>query len=204
MYSHSFATFVKQTVCNGKSILETFTISWLPRGRIVQPLALLPEEGHNYGLHETLRLAIAEKTRVSMWGPYQIRPLLYYRGMEQKAHLESGEVLYKAVDTPWPAARVTNCIHAIGDLAEYSPPIRIAGPGWGDPASYYLTLHLSPWIINHRQIHEWVYDFLGLRCYCIVRRDLSEGNPASPGVRAVMAVAHIRLERQARCLRCSP
>jgi hypothetical protein len=204
MYSHTFAAFVKQTVCNGKSSLESFTISWLPRGRLVQPLALLPEEGRNYGLHETLQFAACEKTRVSMWGPYQIQPLLYCRALKQRGQLESGEVLYKAVDTPWPAARVSNCIHAVSDLAEDSPPLRIASSGWGDPASYYVTLHLSPWIIDYRRTYEWVYDVLGLRSYCIVRRDLSEGNPAGVGVSAFMSVTQIRLQRQARCLRSQP
>jgi hypothetical protein len=204
MYSHTFAAFVRQTVCSGKSTLSSITISWLPRGRLVQPLALLPEEGHNYGLHETLQFAVAEKTRVSMWGPYQIHPSLYYRALEQKARLECGAVLYKAVDTPWPAARVSNCIHAVSDLAENTPPLRITSPGWGDPASYYVTLNLSPWIIDYRRTYDWVYDSLGLRGYCIVRRDLVEGNPAAPGVSAVMSVTQIRLQRQARCLRPQP
>jgi hypothetical protein len=204
MYSHTWATFVKQTVCNGMSTLESFTISWLPRGRLVQPIALLPEEGRNYTLYETLRFAAAEKTRVSMWGPYQIRPSLSCRSLQQKAHLESGEVLYKAVDTPWPADRVSNCIHAVSDLAEDSPPLRVASPGWGDPASYYVTIHLSPWIVNHHCIHEWVYEVLGLRCYCILRRNLDEGSPAPPVLRAAIAVAQPRIARQERCLRAQP
>jgi hypothetical protein len=197
-YSHTFATFVKARRCNGSCPLEAFTISWLPRRAAVQPLALTPEPGGNFDLFTTLRLVQEQGERVSMWGPYQIQPDLYQRALQQKTRLESGAVRYKAVDTGWPARRVSNCIHAVSDL-DSSPPLRIASPGWGDPASYYVTLHLLPWVVDPCRVHDWVYEALGLNGCCIRRRDLREGNPAeSAALRAFMAAAQHRLERQAR------
>jgi hypothetical protein len=200
-YSHSFAAFVRVNECRGVSWLESFTISWLPVRGAVQFIALLPEPGRNFGLHETIRLVQAECERVSLWGPYQITPELYRRALQQKAHLESGAVSYKAVDTGWPAARVSNCIHAVADIAADEPPLRIASPGWGDPASYYIVLHLLPEIINPRMEHDWVLDVLGLRDCSLLRRHLSEGNPStSAAVRVLMAAAQPRLQRRQRCL----
>jgi hypothetical protein len=195
-HSHTFATFVK---VQGGCPLEVFTISWLPRGAAVRPLLLPPEQGRNYDLLSTLRLAAVHGERVSMWGPYQILPELYQRALEQKSRLESGAVTYKAVDTGWPARRVSNCIHAVSDLDRTRPPLRIASPGWGDPASYYVTLHLLPWIVDPCRVHDWVFDTLGLHDCCIRWPDPREGNPAEYAtLRVFMSVAQHRLERQAR------
>lgn len=198
-YAHTFATFVKARWCAGSCQLEAFTISWLPRTAVVRPMAVLPELGCNFDLCTTLRLAYAEGAEVSMWGPYQICPDLYQRAMAQKNRLDSGDIHYKAVDSGWPARRVSNCIHAVSDIDQSRPPLRIASPAWGCPASYYVTLHLLPWIVNPCQTQEWVVDALGLRTCCIRRRDLREGNPAeTAALQALMAVTQRRLDRQAR------
>jgi hypothetical protein len=206
-YSHTFATFVRACWCNGGCRVDSFTISWLPRRGLVQPLLPVPEPGRNFDLAATLRLADLEQECVSVWGPYQICPSLYQRAWEQKVHLESGRVAYKAVDTGWPSTRVSNCIHAVSDLDGGGPPLRIASPGWGDPASYYTVLHLLPAIVDPCCVHEWIYDALGLRGCNIRRRDLREGNPAeSPALRALMETSQRRLERRAREVlsRCPP
>jgi hypothetical protein len=200
-YSHSFAVFSRVSWCGGPARLEAFTISWFPASAAIRTAALLPEPGRNFDLYTTLRLVQAQGERVSLWGPYQIRRSLYQRALDQKNYLESGSVRYKAVDTGWPEAHVSNCIHAVSDLAEDGPLLRITSPGWGDPASYYITLHLSPWIIEPRVVHEWLFDALGLRNWFIHRRHLSEGNPSQSGlVRAAMSVTQRRLERIQRCM----
>ena len=61
-YSHSFATFVRESwpgegPCSGNSTIESRTISWLPRSGIVRPNALFPECGRNFGLDESILLA---------------------------------------------------------------------------------------------------------------------------------------------------
>jgi hypothetical protein len=203
-YTHTWATFAKARWSNGSCQLEAFTISWFPSTGAIQPVRLLPEQGTNCDLPTTIRLVQAAAERVSVWGPYQILPELYQRALAQKQRLQSGAVRYKAVDTGWPAARVSNCIHAVSDLAQGEPLLRISSPGWGDVASYYTTLHLLPWIVQPCVVHEWVFAALGLRGYAICRRDLREGNPSrSTALRAIMAVTQARLENRAARVLCA-
>ncbi len=191
--SHTFATFVKVTDAAdapGAPCLEAHTISWLYRNIEGRHVArLLPEEGVNMDLHTTLRYVLGEGQRVSLWGPYRIEMGLYERAVAQQARLESGEMRYKAVDTGFPADRVANCIHAVSDLAEGQRRLRIASPGWGESASYFVTLQLADWILDPRQTHDWVAHALGLDDYPIVRRDLFDGNPTA-GVFLKAAQAH--------------
>src|SRR5262245_21633190 len=170
-HSHSFATFVRVR-CDGpvSPIIETVTISWLPANLCIRLRALLPEPGHNFGLHETIRFALGDGQRVSLWGPYQIDPELYYRASRQQALLESGQVRYKAFDTGYPTDRVSNCIHAIGSIAE-GYRVRVASPGWGETASYALLRRLTPWICDPCRTHPWLARALGLDCYPIIYRD---------------------------------
>ncbi|MBV9123753.1 MAG: hypothetical protein JO112_10385 [Planctomycetes bacterium] len=176
--THSFAVFVKATG-EGPAIdryqLEYHTISWMPQTLDVEIWRLLPEPGINLDLHATIRWALAEGQRVSMWGPFQIRQGLYDRALCQIAHLNSGEVRYKAVDTGYPTERVSNCIHAVSDLSERNLRLRVASPGFGEVASYLITRRLESWILNPQQIHYWVADRLGLGCYPIIHRELERG-----------------------------
>src|SRR5262249_8622396 len=150
-YTHSFATFVRVTDAAdraGLHDLECVTISWFPADGEVHLHRLHPECGRNLGLHKTLQLMLCSGDRVSLWGPYAIDPELYERACAQRAYLESGAVRYKAVDSLYPSARVSNCIHALGDLGKETASLRITSTGWGEPASYYIGLRLRPWIIN--------------------------------------------------------
>ena len=208
--AHTFATFAKARWCDGAWLVDSFTISWLPCNGVVHPGRVLPEAGHNFDLATTLRMAYAAGNRVSMWGPYQIQLELYQRALAQKARLESGAVTYKAVDTGWPDSRVSNCIHAVSDVAGQSPPLRLASPAWGDTASYLTTLHLLPWVINPCRLHDWVFQAWQLGCFPIRRYDLREGNPeVGPVRRVLMDATHRRLERRAQsmlstCSACGP
>jgi hypothetical protein len=179
-YTHSFATFfrVAGDPCHPETCcINAFTISWLPVTGDVRVYALLPECGRNFWLDETLQLVISEGERVSMWGPYQITPELYQSAVRRRALLDSGQVRYKAVDTLYPTDQVSNCIHALSDIAIDAPRLRIASPGWGESASYYITLSYTPWIIDSRRTYDWVAGVLGLERYYILRRDVWDRNP---------------------------
>jgi hypothetical protein len=176
-HAHSFAAFVR-VACGpeGPQCVEQFAISWLPASLDIDVWALRPECGTNLDLHATLRWVLSDEARVSMWGPFEIKEELYERARHQANRLESGTVRYKAVDTGYPTERVTNCIHAIGDLTMREPRIRIGRPLWGESASYMLVLHLRPWIVNDQLTHPEVADCLRLGCYPIIHRELDR-NP---------------------------
>src|SRR5437764_1394440 len=117
------------------SVVEAHTISWLPENLHIRVRALLPEPGYNFGLHQTLRYALAEGQRVSLWGPYQIDPELFWKARQQILLLQSGQVCYKAVDSLYRTDRVSNCIHAI-DGAVDGHRVQVLSPGWGETASF--------------------------------------------------------------------
>jgi len=173
-HSHSFATFVRVRYNGpqpGVPVLEAQTISWLPENLHNRVAALLPEPGHNFGLHQTLCYALAEGQRVSLWGPYQIAPELYWRARQQVLLLQSGQVCYKAVDSFYRTDRVSNCIHAIDGTVE-GYRARVLSPGWGETASFVLLRRLSPWIVDPCQTHPWIGRALGLDGYPLGYRDL--------------------------------
>jgi hypothetical protein len=99
-YTHSFAAFTKATgegPCPKAFVVdECFSISWLPRTLEVRTRKLCPECGVNYPLHPTIKLALSEDQRVSLWGPYRIDRELYEKARAQAGLLESGRVQYKA------------------------------------------------------------------------------------------------------------
>jgi hypothetical protein len=165
--SHSFATFVRAIWDRpGAPRLEAHTISWLPRTGRIRVLALAPEEGVNLDLHATLRYAYASGERVSLWGAYQIDRDLYLRALAQCRVLESGQVLYKAVDLGYCSERVSNCIHAVSRVAD-GPRVYVATPTWGETGSYAVLGKFTPWMIDPNTIHTWVGTALGLDAYPI-------------------------------------
>lgn len=185
-YSHSWATFVR--VCwdgDGpcplkaeKVKIEAHTISWLPANMKVRVNALFPECGYNFDLPQTLDFANGTCQRVSMWGPYPICPDLFHRAMRRKANLESGSIRYKANDMGYKSDRVTNCIHAVSTIIE-GPRLRVASPGWGESASYFILKEMEPEIIS-KEPETWLGSALGLDQYPIIYRDFT--NPRSNAV----------------------
>jgi hypothetical protein len=169
--SHTFAAFVRLTVAPVGPRLECYTISWVPANLVVRTRALLPEPGHNLNLYATLNYVLAHGERVSLWGPYEIDRQVFTRALDQIAQLESGRVQYKAVDSFYPCSRVCNCIHAVSQIVD-KKRIHIASPGWGETASYYVTLRLLPYVCNPCERHVWVARSLGLDRYPIVYREL--------------------------------
>lgn len=173
-YSHTFATFAKVSwlapgPCPRDPLVEAHTISWLPANLKIRVGALLPECGRNFDLYATLDFAHCTGQRVSLWGPYCIQPDLYKRALGRKAELESGRIDYKANDMGYRSDRVCNCIHAISTIAE-GPRLRVASPGWGESASYFVLQEFEPWILLNRPT-PWVGAALSLDRYPIIYRD---------------------------------
>lgn len=192
-YTHSFATFVRipggPTPCG----IESFTISWMPRNLAVRAHALLPEPGINLDLHTSLRWGVENCLRISMWGPFQIRRELYEIARQQLDHLTSGEVSYKATDIGFPSESVSNCIHAVTDVTFPGPRLRIAIPGWGQSASYFIALSMEPWIVEPTRTHDWLFEPLGLCGYELVRRDLDSNPTRGPILRVTQSMLRLGL-----------
>jgi len=162
--THSFATFVKAARTGDAakdSPIEIHTISWMPRSLDIVILRRRPELGVNLDLESSLRWAASKGSRVSMWGPYQINKELYDRAVAQEARLNSGFVLYKAIDRRFRPGTASNCIHAVADLDTDNGLLR-SGQGRGDAASRQVAQHLERWVINPEQSHTWVASRLGL------------------------------------------
>ena len=156
--THSFATFVKATGTGDSAQdyrTEFHTISWMPRSLNIVILRARPEPGVNLDLQSSLRWAESMGCRVSMWGPYQIQKELYDRAVEQEARLNSGGVLYKALDRRFRPGTASNCIHAIADLDIDNGLLR-SGQGRGEEASQMVAEHLTRWMIDPGQTHAWV------------------------------------------------
>jgi hypothetical protein len=182
-YSHTWTTFVRVTwpgdgPCPRDAHMEAHTISFLPVTGKVRIGALFPEPGRNYELHETFNFAYCTEQRVSMWGPYCIDRELYCRAVNRKAELDSGHIRYKANDFGYRSNRVTNCIHAVSTIAQ-GPRLRVASPGWGESASYFVLKEFEPWIISKDPV-PWVGSALDLDKYPIIYRDFN--NPRSNAV----------------------
>jgi hypothetical protein len=154
--AHTFATFVKS---NGRSI-EAHTISWLPRTNAVR-LLRRPEPGVNLDLRETFKRANATQAQVHEWGPYQIKPELFTRALKQIDRLASGGVLYKALDNRGRPETVSNCIHAVSDVAMDNGLLE-TGTNFGVDASAMVVEHLTPWIVDATKRHPWINEKLGI------------------------------------------
>jgi hypothetical protein len=193
--AHSFGTFVKLTG-EGDRLdrygIHFFTVSWLPGGD-VHLWRIMPETGQNLDLAGSFAWAHNHGLTVSMWGPYQIDRTLYDRACARYAQIENGKVLYKAIDTCYPAARVTNCIHALSDIAFRKKRLRLGSPSWGDAATYFIVQSFRPWIIHPDEIHDWLLPPLGLTPYPIIRRDLDRNPTERPVLRLMQNFAHWHL-----------
>jgi hypothetical protein len=175
-HAHSFASFVKRSETPDGAKLEVRTISWLPAKLPVRTLKIRPETGHNYELHETIRILQADRQRVSVWGPYEIRPELFDMASRRIRDLESGRLLYKSYDGFFHSARVVNCIHALTTLVERDR-VHVLTPGWGDVSSNHIAELLMPWVLDRCTTHDHVARELSLDEYCLAYRKVS-GKPA--------------------------
>ncbi len=167
--AHTFATFVK--VPDGKDgkqdfkAMECHTISWLPRTLVVAPLRLRPEPGRNLGLDETLKLAVAQNSDISAWGPYQIRKELFGSAIAKIKRLNSGAIEFKSLDGRFRPGAATNCFHAVSDIMD--GPLLDTGTAYGDAATVLVRDHLARNIIEPTRVHRDLVGPLGLDRYPI-------------------------------------
>lgn len=114
-YTHSWATFVR-AVGEGPGAsnytLYQHTIGWLPESLDVRTWSLLPENGVNLDLYETLDAVYRNREEVTRWGPFRILPRVYERSPGVKAILDSGRAEYRAISTPRNLL-ISDCIHAV-------------------------------------------------------------------------------------------
>jgi hypothetical protein len=130
---------------------EAFTISWLPHDFDTNPHLCVfdgfgsridPKRnkcpisvGRNFGLDETLKLAVNAKNAVAMWGPYEIKKEAFDLGVKRKRLLDGGTIRYRADDRLSRKDRVAiNCFHAMAGLEELYPNGGFLGTGfkmWG-------------------------------------------------------------------------
>lgn len=174
-YAHSFATFVRvswEGDCPRpvNAAIEHHTISWLPSNLVVRCCSALPERGTNFDLPTTFRFCHEQQERVSMWGPYRCDRELYCKALEQKRHLESGVVRYKAVDTGRNSKWITNCIHTLANVLD-GPRVRVFPPGWGEVASFAILRKYEARLLDSQSIHTWVSSAIGLDQYPIIYRE---------------------------------
>lgn len=198
-YTHTWATIVKASP--GKEDpsafdLTTHTISWLPRTLNVRVLALRAECGVNLSLQKTLNTVMCNGECVALWGPYELDPVvapqIYDKFLRQVNRLNSGCVMYKAVDPDYPprSTYISNCIHAVTDLdglARRGSYDEIRNNGFS--ASQYLAgVLIRSGKVDSSVTHEWVAEALGLNKYCIQRRMIIPCRPAVAPQPQVVAV----------------
>jgi len=171
--AHTWATFVKATPdAAGVLCMESFTISWLPATGEVKPWKCRAETGKNYTLAETFAIAAEQKDRVSMWGPFEIDATRFEMAAAQAAFLESGEVLYRAIDSFTLNHFVQHCVHAVTYAdpilkEKIQPVLQVGEPGTSRLAERYLK---SGAFIGGAVTHDWVLSATGIDHYPVVRR----------------------------------
>jgi hypothetical protein len=176
-YTHSWATVVKVNGCDGPGApaIEEHTISWLPVSLNVRPLSFRVEPGVNLPLHFTIEEVLRNEERVSLWGPYEVGPGLFYRFQVHKAFMDSGRVGYQAIDSIGEAARTgagCDCIHSVTDMDPLLDRNQYPLSYFGDSASRNIVrqIHTRPIIISPEADHGWLIPLLGLDKYPIKRR----------------------------------
>lgn len=174
-FTHTWVTVVRATKHEGcgPPTLEAHTISWMPAALSIEPYDFCVEPGINLNLYASLREMAAQGMRVSLWGPYEMRPGIYRKFLIQKRFVESGRLAYQALDVVGEAARTgagSNCIHAVTDTDPAFGP----GPALaiGDDAGSMMASQLAcnGALVCPGRTHEWLIAALGLDRFSTVRR----------------------------------
>ena len=129
----------------------------------------------NLGLRVTIDEMLRHDEQVSVWGPYEIGPGLFFRFLIHKQFLESGRVGYQCIDSWGEAARLgsgCDCIHAITDIDPQFDRREYPLSRFGAAASRHVVrqLHERPIIIGPGRDHGWLLGALGLAGYPLVRQ----------------------------------
>ncbi|MBA4015811.1 MAG: hypothetical protein C0483_01345 [Pirellula sp.] len=190
-YTHTWFSIVKATPnldAENTYKLEVHTISWLPSSLNIRVLKLRPDCGVNLDLHRTIQFVRSCGECVALWGPYELNPTiaveLYNKTLKQIARLNSGRVLYKAVD-PDAGPRstyISNCIHAVTDLdglARRSGYSEIRNNGF-DASANLARVMTGSGRVDWTVTHDWLIDALDLTKYRIQQRSLVPRAVAAP------------------------
>ncbi len=146
----------------------------MPATLNIRTYAVLPEPGVNLDLATTLRFVHCEGERISVWGPFEISACLYERAVQQKMRLESGEVKYRAVDPVIRKGDISDCIHAVSDIAPDQTRVAYIAPVFfGEAAGRRITnaFYRRGLICPAREDLGWMEQALGMTCYAICRRE---------------------------------
>jgi hypothetical protein len=113
--AHTWATFVRTTpAADGTTTVEAHTISWLPATLKIRPFALMAEKGVNLTLDQTLDFIDSHpRTRVAVWGPYEIPVERFEQALRQKELLESGSIRYHSLGLLGRKQDVMHCIDGV-------------------------------------------------------------------------------------------
>jgi hypothetical protein len=178
-YSHTWATVVQTAERGpGQTPVMQFhhTISWMPATLNIRPASFHPEPGVNLGLHETIeKVALPNREKIFLWGPYECRPRFYVRCLVQKQFLESGRIGFQLIDEVGEAARKGNgsdCIHAVTDTDPDHDRRHYPLSRWGKSAGREIVIRRlteRDSLINPHQTHDWLIRELDLNKYPIVR-----------------------------------
>lgn len=171
-YTHTWAVFARVSELDGQTSFEAFAISWMPATLNIRGYAIRPETGVNLDLPTTLRLVNSQDQRISLWGPFAISPVLFDRAVAQKARLEDGEVEYRMVDPLVRNLYISDCIHAVSDIAGQSRLSYVEAVFFGEAAGRRIA-HGFQRLGMACPVQEdlrWIEQALGMDCYPIVRR----------------------------------
>ena len=184
-YTHSWATAVR-VVDQGPGqppLVEPATISWMPATLDIHPLRFNVEPGVDLDLFTTIREMRKNGERISLWGPYEIRPGLYRKLVIQKWFMDSARVGYQAIDTVG-AARLgcgSDGIHAITDCDARFDRQEYPLSRFGDRASEHMVRQIvvRGGVIDACTSHDWLLGPLGIADCPIVRRTYDPGRSKS-------------------------
>jgi hypothetical protein len=179
-FTHVWASMVKVTGADlpfTQRTLQLDTISWFPATLSVHTFRLRPEPGINLDLHATLEQVQHQHQHVSVWGPFEVPEFIYCEFMMQKARLESGQVLYQAIDSLRPPERVSDCIHSLTDMDRQHGRSAYPLNRFGDDAAagFVRVIKERGGAVPEGEFVELAYQALDLRCYSVMRRDCTSG-----------------------------
>ena len=202
-YTHTWATFVKATPKpkysgaydpQGEQAqyydLTAHTISWMPASLKLRVLKLRPDVGRNFSNDETMRYVLGNGECIALWGPYELNPTIaeevYEKAIKQIARLNSGCILYKAIDPDSGpnAGRIIDCIHAVSDLDGLSRRLRyneFQNFGW-DGGLVIVRSLVNANRLDPNLRHEWIAAALGVNHYCVSRQSFQNCRPHAMAV----------------------
>jgi hypothetical protein len=172
--THTWAVFAHVPCGCGPRPFHAFTISWMPATLNIRTYAPCPEPGVNLDLATTLRFVQGERERISAWGPYEISACLYERALKQKIRLESGVVTYRAIDPLIRNDNISDCVHAVSDIApEQSRLLYIESIFFGEAAGRRIAhvFRRRGLTCPPREDLAWAEQALGMTCHPIIRRE---------------------------------